>query len=131
MTKSIPSIVSSGNMSPASTRTADSPSSNSRELRPNSPSPPRGMTRSGITALPRIGPGRSYEGRTRARALLLPPGGKNPISGLVRHLVPGQGPAALRGHRGGPPDDEGGRPGQERPPGKGLAPSVDEARPHR
>src|SRR3990172_8213492 len=131
MTKSIPSIVSSGNISPASTRTADSPASNSRELRPNSPSPPRGMTRSGITALPRPGPGRSYEGRTRAWALLLAPGGKNPLSGLVRHLVPGQGPAAVRGHRGKHPDDEVGRPEKERTPGKGLVPSVDKHRQHR
>src|SRR4030066_1689575 len=91
----------------------------------------RGMTRSGITALPRPGPGRSYEGRTRARALLLPPGGKNPLSGFVRHLVPGQGPAAVRGHRGEHPDDEVGRPEQERTPGKGLVSSVDKHRQQR
>src|SRR3972149_5057448 len=46
MTRSTPSISSSGNMSPASTMMRSSPSSKTIMFLPISPSPPRGITRS-------------------------------------------------------------------------------------
>src|SRR3972149_11541674 len=46
MTRSTPSISSSGNMRPASTRMRSSPSSTTIMFLPISPRPPRGMTRS-------------------------------------------------------------------------------------
>src|SRR5438445_7484322 len=47
MTRSIPSISSSGNMSPASTTRMSSPISSASMFFPISPTPPRGMIRSG------------------------------------------------------------------------------------
>src|ERR671929_1555284 len=47
MTRSMPSISSSGNMSPASTTTRSSPTSSASMFFPISPTPPSGMTRSG------------------------------------------------------------------------------------
>src|SRR2546427_10559201 len=47
MTRSIPNISSSGNMSPASTTRTSSPSSSASMFLPISPTPPSGMIRSG------------------------------------------------------------------------------------
>src|ERR671934_2326311 len=51
MTRSIPSISSSGNISPASTTMRSSPSSSASMFLPISPTPPSGMTRSGALGL--------------------------------------------------------------------------------
>src|SRR5438105_1346928 len=48
MTRSIPSISSSGNMRPASTTTMSSPDSSASMFLPISPTPPSGMTRSAL-----------------------------------------------------------------------------------
>src|SRR5438477_13126455 len=48
MTRSMPSIPSSGNMRPASTTTMSSPSSIASMFLPISPTPPSGMTRSAV-----------------------------------------------------------------------------------
>src|SRR6266511_482547 len=50
MTRSIPSISSSGNMSPLSTMRMSSPSSSASMFLPISPTPPSGMTRTGALA---------------------------------------------------------------------------------
>src|SRR2546423_7141218 len=47
ITRSMPSIPSSGNMRPASTTTMSSPTSSASMFLPISPTPPRGMIRSG------------------------------------------------------------------------------------
>ena len=68
MATSTPSICSSGNMTPQSTAMAVSPYSSTSRLRPISPSPPSGMTRSDaapFVARHRASASRSGAGRAR------------------------------------------------------------------
>src|SRR6266576_4973411 len=65
MTRSIPNISSSGNMSPQSMTTMSSPYSNTYMFLPISPTPPSGMILSGVLEVGMVVSFRSEEGGVR------------------------------------------------------------------